>query len=243
MSEQEDAQSIIDTYKKRQQRAPFIIGGLAVVLLIVGILAIALWLTGDNPPAVGFLASATPTSTNTPTNTPIPPSPTATLPPPTPTETQVPTETPSPTPSGPFIYVVQEGDTCFSIAEQFNVDVVALIEINDLPPECPLFVGQEIVVPPPGTELNTPTPIPPDFRGTIEYRVQEGDTLDGIAVQFNSTTEAILEANEDLDNPNEIFVGQIILVPVNIATPAPTPLPTSNATPGTIITLTPESST
>ena len=95
-------------------------------------------------------------------------------------------------------------------------------------------------MPPPGALLDTPTPVPDDFFGRIEYRVQEGDSLDGIAFRFNSTVEAILELNEDLDNANEIFVGQILIIPVNIATPLPTlPPEAANVTPGTIITLTP----
>jgi LysM repeat protein len=79
------------------------------------------------------------------------------------------------------------------------------------------------------------------FFGQIEYRIQEGDTLDALAIEFNSTVESILELNEDLENENEIFVGQIIIIQVNIVTPAPTQPPDEvEVTPGTIITLTPE---
>ncbi len=241
MSDQENAKNIIESYKKRQARAPFVFGGLAIVLLISGILIIAIWLTGPNSPEIGFLATDTPTVTVTVTATEVPPTATMTPTTPAPTETTIPTDTPTATPSGPFIYVVEEGDTCSSIAEQFNVDVVALIEVNDLPPECTLFVGDQLVVPPPGAQLDTPTPLPDVFFGTIEHRIQEGDTLDAIAIQYNSTVESILELNEDLENENEIFVGQIILVQVNIVTPAPTQPPDEvELTPGTIITLTPE---
>jgi LysM repeat protein len=242
MSDQENAQNIIESYKKRQQRAPFFLGGLAVVLLITGIFVIALYLTGPNRPAIGFLSTDTPTPTLTSTPTEVPPTATPTPTTPVPSETPTPTETISPTPSGPFIYVVQEGDTCSTIAEEFNVEVVALIEINDLPSDCPIFVGDQIVVPPPGALLDTPTPLPDDFFGRIEYRIQEGDSLAGIAFRFNSTVEAILELNEDLENANEIFVGQILIIPVNIATPLPTlPPGAADVTPGTIITLTPAS--
>jgi LysM repeat protein len=242
MTEKDDPKSVIDSYKKRQQRTPFLVGGLAVVLAISGLLILALWITGPNGPGLAFLAPDTPTPTATLTPTPPPPTATVTPLPPTPTETATPTETVTPTPSGPFIYIVEEGDTCFSIAEKFSVDVVTLLEINDLPPDCPVFPGNEIVVPPPGTILSTPTSIPTGFVGKIEYRIQEGDTLDAIAIEFNSTVESILEENPELDNANEIFVGQIIIVVVNLVTPAPTALPTrEGATPGTIITLTPSS--
>ncbi len=240
MSDQDSAQDVIESYQRRQQRAPFFVGGLAIVLLITGILILAIWLTGPDRPPLAFLQTDTPTPTETATSTPIPPTSTATVVPPTTTETVTPTFTPTPTASGPFIYVVEEGDTCFSIAEKFDVEVITLLEINDLAAECPIFVGTELVVPPPGTELNTATPIPENFFGTIEYRVQEGDSLDAIAIRFNSTVDAIIEENEDLENPNEIFIGQILIIPVNIVTPAPTQPPdTGGATPGTIRTLTP----
>ncbi|MEJ2607536.1 MAG: LysM domain-containing protein, partial [Anaerolineales bacterium] len=81
----------------------------------------------------------------------------------------------------------------------------------------------------------TNTPLPENLLPgqKIEYRVQPNDTLESIAAQFNSTAEAIAEAN-DIEDPNDIGVGQIILVPVNIATPTPTlsPAPgTPSATP------------
>jgi LysM repeat protein len=86
-------------------------------------------------------------------------------------------------------------------------------------------------------ELPTETPLPDDARGEIEYVVKSGDTLEGIAVQFNSTVEAIIEANEGLENANEIFIGQVLIIPVNIATPQPT------STPGPAATLTPPTDT
>jgi LysM repeat protein len=238
----DDAKSVIDAYKKRQQRTPFIVGGLAIILVVSGLLILALWLTGPDGPGLSFLEEPTATATLTATTTPVPPTATRTLEPPTPTETATPTVTITPTASGPFIYIVEEGDTCFSIAEKFAVDVVTLLEINELAADCPIFPGTEIVVPPPGTLLSTPTPFPTDFVGRIEYRIREGDTLDAIAILYFTTVESILEENPELENPNQIFVGQIIIVFVGIATPAPTiDAPPPAGTPGTIITLTPSS--
>ncbi|HHH82214.1 MAG TPA: hypothetical protein ENL35_04425, partial [Chloroflexi bacterium] len=92
-----NASDVIMAYRKRRERlAPLILGGLAVVLLIVGIFLVVLWFSGENPPALpGFLASATPTATDTAT----PPPPTST---PTVTDTLEPTLTP--TPEGPLTY-------------------------------------------------------------------------------------------------------------------------------------------
>jgi LysM repeat protein len=79
-------------------------------------------------------------------------------------------------------------------------------------------------------ELPTATPIPPDLpRGTrIDYVVESGDSLALIASKFNSTEEAILAIEENaLEDPNAIFVGQLLVIPVNLVTPTATRPPTS----------------
>ena len=107
-------------------------------------------------------------------------------------------------------------------------------------------VGDEILIPPPGTERPTPTLLPENIPpGTrIEYSVQPGDTLAAIALKFNTTVEDIIERNEDLDeDANVIYVGQVLEIRVNLVTPAPTQ-PEAEATeepqntPGTVSTLT-----
>jgi LysM repeat protein len=120
--------------------------------------------------------------------------------------------------------VVVEGDTLDSIATNFNVDVLVLMALNNMTDSL-IRVGDELLIPNPELALDTPTPIPTGWRGVIEYRIAVGDSLELIAIRFFSTVDAILEENEDLDNANEIFVGQIIIIPVNIATPVPTNTP------------------
>jgi LysM repeat protein len=223
-----DAGEVIEAYRKRRARLmPLILGGLAVVLLIVGVFLVVLWLTGDSPPSVpGFLASKTPTATIT--NTPLPPSQTPTI-----TVTPLPSFTP--TPEGPLTYIVEPGDTLSSIAEQYGIEVVQLMAANDITDADQLFVNDELIIPAPDFELPTKTPIPENlFPGQeIQYQVELGDTLESIASQFNSTAEVIAERNE-IEDPNDIGVGDVLIVPVNIATPTPTftprgpnPTPTS----------------
>ncbi len=114
------ASDVIMAYRRRRERmVPFLLGALAVVLLVVGLVLIVIWFTGDNPPQLPALLQAN-TATLPPTNTPSPPTQT---PPPSPTS--APSETP--TPSGPITYIVEEGDTLFSIAAQFVVSIDALI--------------------------------------------------------------------------------------------------------------------
>lgn len=105
-----------------------------------------------------------------------------------------------------------------------------------------LFVGDEVLVPAPGATVPTPTPIPfdvlPGFR--VEYMVRPGDSVGSIAFALRSTVDDILEYN-DLEDPNAIFPGQILLVRVNLVTPAPTEEGEGGPenTPGSISTLTP----
>jgi len=236
MSDKDSAQNVIESYRKRrQQTAPFLIGGLAIVLVAIGIVALVLWLSGGNLPAISLFASPTPTAseTATPTSTG-----TAT---PTPTDTPTVTETPTvsttPTAAGPFVYVVVEDDTLDTIATKFGVDILVLMALNNMTDSL-IRVGDELLIPNPDLSLASPTPIPTGFRGNIEYRVAFGDTLEIIAARFFSTVEAILNANDELENANEIFVGQVLIIPYGIATPVPTstPRPSLTLTAGAILT-------
>ncbi len=65
----------------------------------------------------------------------------------------------------------------------------------------------------------------PAPRGETSYIVEAGDTLSAIAERFDTTVEAIMEANE-LTNPNDVFVDQELTIPgEEAATPTPTATP------------------
>ena len=108
----------------------------------------------SNPgqPLLPFLASKTPTPTNT--NTPTPITPTLTF-----TNTVTPSETPTitmtPTASGPFEVVVQEGDTCYSLAVKYTTDLQVLIKLNEptYTANCIISPGNKILIPPPGAKM------------------------------------------------------------------------------------------
>ena len=240
MSDKETAQEVIESYRKRQQqakKAPMIIG-IAAVLLVLGAAAIIFWLLGPNKPAISLFATETPTPTATSTSTAtstITPTPTD-----TPTASPSPTGTLTPTPAGPFVYEVVQGDTLFTIAEKFKVDLFALIAINNLDPAQPIDIGDKLTIPGPDTQLPTDTPIPLSMRrGTlIEYIVKPGETLAIIADKFNSTVDDIVKENK-IDNPNAIQAGTKLQVPVNLVTPVPTNTPGPSPTPPPSATLSP----
>jgi LysM repeat protein len=85
-----------------------------------------------------------------PAATSVPPTPTAVSTPTIviPTITSVP---PTSTPAGPLVYIVAQGDTCYSISAKFKVDLLLLITINNLDPSCPISVGQQLIIPGPGS--------------------------------------------------------------------------------------------
>ncbi len=197
---------------------------MSVVLVVLGIVIIIMGIGGG-----GFkLFSRKPTATSTMPPTPVM-SPTPTFPP---TEAPTPTVTVSPTPSGPTEYEVKEADTCYAIADKFQVDLATLLAINNFPDgQCPIIPGQKIKVPAPGQTLPTATPIPSDVEaGTkITYKVQSGDSLATIAQKFNTTVADIIKQNPTKlnENSNNISIGLEIVVRVNIVTPTPTYAPTS----------------
>ena len=236
MNDGKSTRNVIESYRKRrQQNQVFIIWGGAALLILIGIILLVIWLTGPSKPLSGLFATETPTPTLTFT-----PTPTSTLTE-TPTVTVTFTETPTPTQSAPYTYVVQEGDFLATIAENENLgaDGVALILLLNTftdegenfsidPTTQIVYPGQEILLPNPGMELPTATTIPVDLaRGTIiTYTVQAGDTLAGIASLYNSTVDDIIKENE-LDDPNAIFVGQQLDIPANLVTATATFPPTS----------------
>lgn len=186
---------------------------------------IVLWLSGGGFSFSLFSKKPTPTST-------MPPTPIM-----SPTPSLIPTETPTPeptitvTPSGPFEYEVQENDSCWGIAEKFDVDFLTLLAINNFENgECPIIPGQKILIPAPGQSLPTPTNVPSDVAsGTkITYIVQSGDTLASIASKFNTTIDDILALNKKvIEDQDNIAVGIELTIRVNLVTPTPTFAPTS----------------
>jgi len=228
-------QSTLQNRRRRQQLGPRVFGVLAVLLVIGGLFVLGNALIGPGKPISNMFASETPTPTLTYTPTPTS---TATI---TPTETSTPTITFTPTPGAPFEYTVQEGDYLSSIAAKFNLGdtgIPLIILLNPFttaggdhsidPTTQIVYPSQVLWIPNPDMQLPTATLISPNLpRGTkVTYTVQAGDTLGGIAAKFNTTEDAIVKENKITD-PNALFVGQQLVIPVNLVTPTATRPPTS----------------
>lgn len=107
---------------------------------------------------------------------------------------------PPPTEEGYTEYVVQPGDTLFSIAQRFGVDMDELARLNDIEDPGTIFVGQRLRIPAGAKPART------------LYVVQPGDTLSNIAQRFGVSLDALMEAN-GITNPDEIYAGQILRIP------------------------------
>jgi LysM repeat protein len=198
---------------------------LLVVVLVAGSVVAYLFYNGTIklPQAPVAQADVTVTVTPTVTNT-LPPTFTAQ---PTATETQAPTDTPQP----PLEYAVQAGDTCVSIAAQYNVSWQSIVTLNSLDPNCNLSVGRILLIPLP---TPTPSPLPTATLGAVVatqvprliYTVHSGDTLLGIAGFYGVTVADLMEVN-GITDPTSIRPGDTLIIPIERAvTPGPTPTAT-----------------
>lgn len=96
------------------------------------------------------------------------------------------------------IYVVQSGDSLFSIANTFDTSITAITEANEL--ETPnLVVGQALVIP---------------IIGQY-YFVQVGDSLFSIAEQFSTSIEILARVNNILPSMT-LPVGLRLYIPPNL---------------------------
>ncbi len=159
-----------------------------------------------------------PTMTSTPTLTPTPLTPT-------------PTNTPLPSPT-PLTYVVVGGDTCIGIAARYGVSVQSIVLLNNV--DCNLLSqGDRLLIPQP-----TPTATPPPTATLspaeateaacekVTYKVQDADTLSGIAAFYGVPMEAIRSYN---GLPSDtVYTGLTLVIPLceRPPTPGPTPTPT-----------------
>jgi LysM repeat protein len=137
----------------------------------------------------------------------------------------------------PFFYVVAAGDTLSALGRRFEMEPGLIAQVNGVPGDA-ITAGQTLLIP----------------AGPHRYTVQRGDTLRRIAERYGVTVAFLLTGN-NLPNPDLIFPGQVIFIPIiydaqprpitpveppavepaPTATPGPDPAPAPTPVPGNFI--------
>tara|TARA_E500000081_G_scaffold151838_1_gene182867 strand:- start:2722 stop:3270 length:549 start_codon:yes stop_codon:yes gene_type:complete len=106
----------------------------------------------------------------------------------------------------PDVYFVSKGDTLWSIAKKYGVQVSDLIVWNDLSTERYLQINQQINIYP---KYFVPKKKKKVNLNDLTYPVKRGDTISKIAKKFGVTGDLIVQWNE-LRNPEVIYPGQVL---------------------------------
>ena len=104
------------------------------------------------------------------------------------------------------IYIVQRGDTLYSIAKRFNTTVQNIVNNNGISNPNLIYPGQRLIIAKSTANIQTKY---------MSYRIKRGDTLWGIANKYNTTVKEIAYIN-GIRNVNRIYINQVIRIPVNI---------------------------
>lgn len=94
-----------------------------------------------------------------------------------------------------IVYVVKNGDTLYSIAKRYNVDVDLLKNYNNLDDNM-IAVGQKLTI--------------PNTNEFITYYVRTNDTLESIAKRFNRDVDFIKRINNL--QTDDITIGQLLII-------------------------------
>ena len=193
--------------------------GLLALFLAIGA-GLVYFTLGQTSSPEQVSATATPTITVTPSPSLTPTGVTPTI-----------TSTPEPSPT-PLSYTVKLGDTCGGIAFAFNVTTQSIVLLNNLPADCGtgLIEGMTLLIPHP-----TPTPSPQPSATlsaeeatvaacqTLDYTVQENDTLSSISLNYAVSVDSIKQWNGLVNNV--VRFGQTLIIPLcerTLETPTPT---------------------
>jgi LysM repeat protein len=105
----------------------------------------------------------------------------------------------------PILYDVNDGDTLYSIGKRYGVPFERISLFNRLPDANLLKVGQKLKLP----------------LSKKRIRVQEGQTLESLAKQYKTTPDVIARLNPHVDLSVEVYVGQVLAMPIQLKVPSP----------------------
>ncbi len=102
-------------------------------------------------------------------------------------------------------YTVKKGNTLTYIASLYHVSVNDILRVNSISNPNLIYVGQVIRIPIDSSRKQS--------QKFILYTVKNGDNLTKIAKRYYTTVNKLVRLN-DITNPNLIYPGQIIKIPL-----------------------------
>jgi LysM repeat protein len=108
-----------------------------------------------------------------------------------------------------LVHRVSPGETLSEIAGKYEVSLKEILAANNLGTNSLIYPDQKIRIP--GAAAAAAG------NGLAVYKVKSGDTISGIASEYEVSTDAVLAAN-NLARSSRIYPGQELLVPVSGAT-------------------------
>jgi len=123
------------------------------------------------------------------------------------------------TPEIKKVYTVKPGDTLSWISMTYNISIEELININKLennnisPGQELSLIKQESIIKTKiaSADISIPGVATAPPKSIIEYKVVKGDTLSGIALNYQTTIEDIIKENKL--STDKITIGQKLLLP------------------------------
>jgi LysM repeat protein len=124
----------------------------------------------------------------------------------------------------PVRHVVRPGENLTQIARRYGTTVSAIVQTNRLWNPNLIYTGQVLLIP-----VSCATP-PPSTSCTAIHVVKRGEYLKVIAIRYGTTVTVLVRLN-NIRNPNLIYPGQRLKVPIKCAGPTPQPTPPSPTKP------------
>jgi LysM repeat protein len=107
------------------------------------------------------------------------------------------------------VHIVRRGETLYSIARSYGVDVWTVARANGIANPNRIYAGQHLVIATGQAGSRTP-PCSSAYQGSVHI-VQPGETLYRIALNYGVSTWSLVRANH-IANPNAIYAGQRLVI-------------------------------
>jgi LysM repeat protein len=119
------------------------------------------------------------------------------------------------------IHTLQRGETIYALAKKYGVKENEILFLNGIEDARRVYVGQKIRIPNKSIQVG---PIPSGVPSFIEHKVVRGETLFGLARNYN-VTEAQLRAVNNLSENYVLKIGDTLRIPTPVAQPVASSAP------------------